>query len=122
MTELNNILDHFSTPPKELRPCPFCGFEAVTTNYNPDVVACTNPGCPNEIHDEVGLPKITIDEWNTRPLEDALRKQLDVAVAGIQIAKIILEHRELHWATRIDDATNKLQITLAEIQKIGGKE
>jgi hypothetical protein len=63
--------------------------------------------------------------WSSCELEDvkkecdALRKQLDVAVAGIQIAKLILEHHELHWARRLDDATNKLQITLAEIQKVG---
>jgi hypothetical protein len=117
MTELNNILDNFSTPPKELRPCPFCGFEAVTTNYNPDVVACTNPGCPNEIHDEVGLPKITIDEWNTRPLEDALRKQLDIAVEAINLARNFIGYIHDHEA--VVSYIKKLDNALAEI---GGEE
>lgn len=64
---------------EELKACPFCGSDAITTWYGKRaVIWCSNETCPMMNVDTGDLP---IDEakthWNTRPLEDALRKQLE---------------------------------------------
>ena len=52
----------------ELKPCPFCGGEA---HYNPylNKVWCSNKEC------EGNSGSWKIAEWNTRPIEDALRAE-----------------------------------------------
>lgn len=57
----------------ESKPCPFCGNEPVVEG---NLVACNNLNCPT--HDNYWTdPMIfTCDQWNTRPLEDALNKRI----------------------------------------------
>lgn len=57
----------------ELKPCPFCGNEPVVEG---NLVACNNLNCPT--HDNYWTdPMIfTCDQWNTRPIEDALNKRI----------------------------------------------
>ena len=68
----------------ELKPCPFCGGEAITTTFiDPDdfeympievndcdaEVTCENERCINGWY----LPP---EAWNNRPIEDDLRKRI----------------------------------------------
>jgi hypothetical protein len=70
----------------ELKPCPFCGQPAETTidSRGETRARCANTDCvfrPGEYDD---FWQGTLEEWNTRPIEDALRAE----VAAIPYAKI----------------------------------
>ena len=54
---------------EELRPCPFCGGEAHECLDNH--FDCLNPGCPM-----AGARAIPLENWNTRPIEDALTARI----------------------------------------------
>lgn len=61
----------------ELKPCPFCGGKA---DYVGTEIECLECG--------VMMPKtfafeMQVDNWNTRPIEDALRAQLAEAQAEV---------------------------------------
>jgi uncharacterized protein (DUF342 family) len=60
----------------ELKPCPFCGSEATMNERNAmeEFVNCSKPGCSLS---ETWAVAIFIDNWNTRPREDALTAELD---------------------------------------------
>lgn len=65
----------------ELKPCPFCGGEPVRKwNHYPDgddnwLIKCE----PCNIIVISLHPFLTIERWNTRPLEDAMRVELEAA-------------------------------------------
>jgi hypothetical protein len=84
---------------EELRPCPFCGSKALTNtfldyedienlptnvidDYEPEVT-CENERC---IYGWWLSPK----DWNTRPIEDALRKRIAELEAERDQAKAIV--------------------------------
>jgi len=60
----------------ELKPCPFCGGMPKVNDWTLKGITdkrcfCDNEKCP------VYLSKtIAIDDWNTRPIEDALNKRI----------------------------------------------
>ena len=54
---------------EELRLCPFCGGEAHECLDNH--FDCLNPGCPM-----AGARAIPLENWNTRPIEDALTARI----------------------------------------------
>ena len=58
---------------EELRPCPFCGEMPVTEN---NLVACANKSCPTYDNYWTDPQILTIEQWNTRPVEDALNKRI----------------------------------------------
>ena len=90
---------------KVLKVCPFCGSEAVRVPGGEyDRCYCSNAKCP----EFPGYMSLT--DWNTRPIEDALRKQLEVALA------------ELDYLEPRTDEYVKASIikTLEEINRIGG--
>lgn len=66
---------------EKLKPCPFCGSEA---EFNSDEfgegVYCKSCGATlrNGVYGEYGR-KLASAEWNARPIEDALQKELDEA-------------------------------------------
>jgi len=64
----------------ELKPCPFCGWPAT----NIFGVGCSNDNCPNENRDFQGASCITVDEWNTRPIEDELMAEIERLQAKIE--------------------------------------
>jgi Lar family restriction alleviation protein len=74
---------------EQLKPCPFCGTTPVHAEkgvYNS--VIC--PKCGVEtggfFYDSEEPVKKAIEEWNTRPIEDALRIELDKADgAGVEL-------------------------------------
>jgi hypothetical protein len=59
----------------ELAPCPFCGGKAKVESCEDGPVAwCENPSC--------GTVVVCAYQWNTRPVEDALRAELEQARAS----------------------------------------
>ena len=65
----------------ELRPCPFCG-QPPHFNVYASCVKHTSG--------------FYVKEWNTRPIEDALRKQLDIAVEATKALLYVAEMRR-NW-------------------------
>jgi hypothetical protein len=56
-----------------LLPCPFCGEIPFTSGKpNGNFAICTNAGCPAWRQGS----GYSVEEWNTRPLEDALNEQI----------------------------------------------
>ena len=57
----------------ELKPCPFCGVatDFIDVNTGEIVPACKNIRCL------VIASALTVEAWNTRPLEDALQARID---------------------------------------------
>ena len=58
---------------EELRPCPFCGNEPVVEG---NLVACNNLNCPTYDNYWTDPMIFTCDQWNTRPIEDALQSRI----------------------------------------------
>lgn len=86
------------TDTTELKPCPFCGKDNLQTKntmgnfYN--AVSCLSCGLSTAEQLEI------IEKWNTRPIEDALQRRLDIAVKAL---------------TEISNSTNEAYLT-------GGRE
>ena len=57
---------------RELKPCPFCGNEPVVEG---NLVACNNLNCPTYDNYWTDPMIFTCDQWNTRPIEDALQAE-----------------------------------------------
>ena len=102
---------------EELKNCPFCGSEAKVDDIIGRYAYCPNSDCHLwRLEGE----EIEIDEWQSRPIEYALRKQLDMAVEAI---KQFLERMEDEKDTSMDTTLyviDGLRDALAEIEKIGG--
>jgi hypothetical protein len=66
-----------------LKPCPFCGSQPAceTLPYGLPVVRCANPNC------DVHSGALTSVEWQTRPVEDALRARAEAAEAALAQAR-----------------------------------
>ncbi len=68
---------------KELKPCPYCGSKAIITAEG--YCSCSNNNCPSD------CVILSIDDWQSRPVEDALRKQLEESEADKHILKLEIE-------------------------------
>ena len=57
---------------EELKPCPVCGGfgQEIDNHYKPNTAHCLNPTCP------IDHVTILLSMWNSRPIEDRLRKAL----------------------------------------------
>ena len=72
---------------EELKACSYCGKQPQGNNWhtygrNPkDEMRyfCANHDCPNGFH-----KVLTLEEWNTRPIEDALRASLAASQAEVE--------------------------------------
>ena len=94
---------------EELRPCPFCNIPPASKTSKIDgkeYYSCFNADCPN-------VSWLTADEWNTRPIEDALRAE----IARLQ-EKLHDEMSQLEIAT---DLGNKRWVALNDIYENGEK-
>lgn len=102
----------------ELKPCPFCGREAVeityfsyTFNKQYHQVKCGNDDCEMN-----GFENMLVDDWNTRPIEDDLRKKLDIAVEAMKLANMRLR---VNKPNRLEDyvITQGLTEALARLEQ-----
>jgi hypothetical protein len=89
---------------EELKACPWCKHPGALNGRNR--VFCPNTRCPNQGN----AVDYSIDTWQSRPVEDILRKQVEVAVGGI--------HKAIGYGNRMD-IYKVLNNTLAEIEQIG---
>ena len=88
---------------EEPRACPFCGKPPQGNNWhtygkNPkDEMRyfCATVGCPNALKKAV-----TLDEWNTRPIEDGLRAELAASQAEVERLRdgLAWHHCDTHGA------------------------
>ena len=92
----------------ELKPCPFCGEIPKVNDWTLKGITdkrcfCDNEKCP------VYLSKtIAIDDWNTRPIEDALQSRI------AELEKD-LSNKEIEYTDLWDDAL-ALQARIAELE------
>jgi hypothetical protein len=63
----------------DVKPCPFCGSPPARDRlpYGLPVLRCANPNC------DVHSGALTWVEWQTRPIEDALRARAEKAEAAL---------------------------------------
>jgi len=116
---------------EELKACPFCGSKADIYHDRQDVAVCSNGDCNN-----CGIP---VDEWNTRPMEDTLHKELYDARYEANLANRgfeTIEKQDTALRTKLDVAVKLLKNlkpildklgygigdTLTEIEKVGKDE
>jgi hypothetical protein len=60
----------------ENRKCWYCGSEPMVWHDDANLFAeCPNEDCPN--YGDNGFEALVLSVWNTRPLEDALQKEVD---------------------------------------------
>ena len=70
----------------ELKPCPWCGSEAVYDSFL-GYCRCTNDKCPFECKPTAAwITKVgVLKDWNTRPLEDALTAENENMRKGLEM-------------------------------------
>jgi hypothetical protein len=113
---------------EELKLCPYCGGLVKVAPHQGKaeteklLMCCTNKRCPNEGN------LFYFDEWQSRPLEDALQTKLDeceLALDDNRLGRAILEKKlEMAMACVIDYSHsfhNSVALrALERIEKIGG--
>lgn len=66
---------------EKLKPCPFCGNNPLSARHTIfKALVCVSSGCIIE-----GI-RFRVDDWNSRPIEDALRRQLSETKAQLKTA------------------------------------
>ena len=73
----------------ELKACPFCGSAAMLYR---GTINCTDEECAVAYSDDTD--ELITDLWNTRPIEDALRRERDDARAHAEKLTAAFKHAE----------------------------
>jgi hypothetical protein len=96
---------------EDVKPCPFCGTPPARDRlpYGLPVLRCANPNC------DVHSGALTWVEWQTRPVEDALRTRAEKAEAALAAALAVID-ADLRQA---DDAALALRYDAAEADAAG---
>ena len=91
----------------QLKPCPFCGSEPITPAIpigviDDDIpVECSNYEC------DASLMTFNKSIWNTRPIEDALRKRVE----KLENEKAELEEQIADLEGKVYELQDKLEVT-----------
>jgi hypothetical protein len=85
---------------EELKPCPFCGGTKICTEKGINLNYCDN--CSAESN---------IEHWNTRPIEDDLRKRIAELEALVNVSEGLYE-RIYEQAARIAELENEHNVWL----------
>jgi hypothetical protein len=105
-----------------LAPCPLCGSTeklSVYVKYFPadkrekSIVECTTPSCPMKI--EGKTMEEVVEKWNRRPVENALRAKLQIAIDALEgISNSVVGLRDYPYNTSV---TNDASEALFKIKK-----
>jgi murein DD-endopeptidase MepM/ murein hydrolase activator NlpD len=97
---------------EELKACPFCGRDAIR-DLNPNMIFCPDGFNGDEREDKHCWNDaiLTEEDWQHRPIEDALRKQLEIAVEALKDIRGKAYPNGVPLSIKANDA-------LAEIEKI----
>jgi hypothetical protein len=92
-----------------LKPCPVCRSAPWpgTSAWGTATAACSSHGCP------LGGIEVLADEWNARPIEDALRAEVAAAEVRGRAAEraeivAVIRERADHRRTQVEQARNGL--------------
>ena len=103
----------------ELKPCPFCGNEAQVNTWTMHGITesrcfCSNSDCPNSVR------TVALEQWNTRPIEDALHARIaELEAENNRLAELL--HNELSSVEIATDLGNKRWVALNDIYENGEK-
>jgi NMD protein affecting ribosome stability and mRNA decay len=93
----------------EIKACPFCGGAKICTEKGININYCDN--CSAESN---------IEQWNTRPIEDALNARIaELEAENNRLAELL--HNELSSVEIATDLGNKRWVALNDIYENGEK-
>ena len=88
----------------ELKRCPFCGGEPTSSNEFDDEVLFY--GCTKDIDCPMyDAPFVNLENWNTRPIEDALTAR----IAELEAENLELR-KTLGWAYDLDEYKDEPEV------------
>jgi hypothetical protein len=93
----------------ELRPCPICNTPGLIHEDDPEWVRCRSSNCPVTI--------MPLRDWNTRPIEDALRKR----ISELEEENLILEKWLREKKSRISELESVLALYKISVPERDGK-
>jgi len=94
------------TPMSDIKPCPFCGEKAQQSIFLEGTWAnCANESCQLPIDIE-----FISSQWNTRPVEDALRGELNQAKEVIEYGK--------NKYTNLQEENERLRDALSKMKRM----
>ena len=105
----------------ELKSCPFCGNEPVVEG---NLVACNNLNCPTYDNYWTDPMIFTCDQWNTRPIEDALQAENEWLKEELQQEKtrsqlnLEAEERRMLNITYYCAEIDRLNARIAELESV----
>jgi len=82
----------------ELKPCPFCGTLPQANAWIFRGISETRYFCPNQ-ECPLSVRTVTLEEWNTRPIEDALNARIAELERRAARAKELLQDEMGDWLT-----------------------
>lgn len=83
---------------EDLKPCPFC--DGAAQLIHEDIwhwVQCSNPECYTMPWKDLGVSG-AVEVWNTRPIEDELRAEIERLKAELK------KHRGIYGSIRLDES------------------
>ena len=105
-----------------LRACPFCGEDCATLmeDHRGCEIICENPDC-DDMSEANWTREHAIEIWNTRPIEDALRAQVDALVELVRAQKHRAESVEWDqgYTPGLDESFRNLEQARAKCRALG---